>query len=58
MNTSWFSYKNYILCIHAVAFRTKVHALAPIGTIVNKLVLWETFNEPSNVVGKPSKVEN
>ena len=36
----------------------QVHVLTPIGTKVSKLVLQETFDEPSNVVDKPLKVEN
>ena len=56
MNSSCFLHKNYVLCIHAVAYRF-MH-LAPIGIKVNKVVLQETFDEPSNAVGKPSKVEN
>ena len=34
-----------------------MHVLTPIGTKINKFVLQETFDEPSNVVDKPSKVE-
>ena len=32
--------------------------LTPIGTKVSKFVLQETFDQPSNVVDEPSKVEN
>ena len=32
--------------------------LALVGTKVSKVVLQETFNQPSNVLGKPSKAEN
>ena len=35
-----------------------VHVPAPKGEKVNKIVLYKTFDEPSNVVDKPLKVEN
>ena len=36
----------------------QVHVLTLTGTKVRKFVLQETFNEPSNFVDEPLKVEN
>ena len=35
-----------------------MHVLTPIGTRVSKIVLKKTFDKPSNVVDKPTNVEN
>ena len=33
-----------------------MHVLTPIGTKLSKFLVWETFDEPSNVVDEPSNV--
>ena len=35
-----------------------MHVLTPIGKKVSKIALKKTFDEPLNVVDKPSNIEN